>query len=354
MRRTVGSASLSWTTCCSSNKEFPKIQEFALYDDKGVRRNVGLTVAREETSRSDSYSVYKTVDNPNALLPGTAAYGREGSYRVGFSSGKSPETDDRDLAKAFDDAHAGNGANGWFVNKAPNNSAVLPDGTDANALPIVMRLADESPRIAAYDICAGASPYQRHYIGKWRLEGSLDGVHWDVLTNAVFTTDTTDITDDRRSTYSNKWYSRHQQSNWGDALVSGRTLSAEDPGFPVRGQTQTTGLCAFENVKWVSVAPGAKLIANGEATIPGLSVNPAVGTGTIEGFSFAEEGVVNVENVTGREAAFDVDIKDCTGFDNVGNWQVAVDGKVRSSWTATATADGHVTVKAGGLMLIVK
>ena len=335
------------------SKEFPKIQEIALYDDKGVRRNKDLTVARKESSRS-SYVVYETVDRPDALLPGTAAYGREGSYRVGFSSGKSPETDDRDLVKAFDDSNAGNGANGWFASRVPNNSTTCPDGTDAHALSVVMRLADVAPRIVAYDICTASSPYQRHYIGKWRLEGSLDGVHWDVLTNAVFTTDTTVITDDLRGKFSHKWYSRHQQAEWGDSLVPGRTLSADDPGFPVRGQTQTTGLHAFENVKWVSVAPGAKLIANGEVTIKGLSVDPAAGTGVIDGFAFAETGTINVENVTGREAAFDVDVTNCTDFANVGNWQVAVNGQVRSSWTATATADGHVTVKAGGLLMIVK
>lgn len=334
--------------------EFPKIQEIALYDDKGVRRNTGLTVARKEVSRTDSNIVYETVDAPDALLPGTAAYGREGSYRAGFSSGKSPETDDRDLAKAFDDSNAGSGANGWYVNKVPDGRSVIPDGTDANALQVVMRLADAAPRIAAYDICAGSSMYPRYFIGHWRLEGSMDGVSWEVLTNVVFTTDTTNMTDANKSKFAHKWYSRHEQESWGDALESGRTLSADDPGFPVRGQTQTTGLHAFEDVKWVSVAPGAKLIANGEATIPGLSVNPAVGTGTIDGFSFAEEGVINVETDEAGEQSFDVTLKDCTDFTNVGNWTVSANGKPRRSWRATATADGHVTVRPGGLMLIVK
>ena len=334
--------------------EFPKIQEIALYDDKGVRRNTGLTVARKEVSRTDSNIVYETVDAPDALLPGTAAYGREGSYRAGFTKGKTPEDDDRDLAKAFDDSNAGNGANGWYVNKVPDGSTTIPDGTDANALQVVMRLADAAPRIAAYDICAGSSMYPRYFIGQWRLEGSLDGVHWEALTNVTFATDTTNMTDAYRSKFAHKWYSRHEQEWWGDALEPGRTLSADDPGFPVRGQTQTTGLHAFENVKWVSVAPGAKLIANGEVTIKGLSVDHAVGTGVIDGFAFAETGTINVENVTGREAAFDVDVTNCTDFANVGNWQVAINGQVRSAWTATATADGHVTVKAGGLLMIVK
>lgn len=188
----------------------------------------------------------------------------------------------------------------------------------------------------------------------WRFEGSLDGLSWEVLTNVEISVDTTDMTYDNRRQYSNKWYSHREQKWWGDAFSSGRRLTAEDPGFPLRGYAEKTGLNALKDVKWVSVAPGAKLIANGEVTIKGLSVDPAVGTGTIEGFSFAEEGTINVENVTGREAAFDVDVTNCTGFGNVGNWQVAVNGQVRSSWTATATADGHVTVKAGGLMLIVK
>ena len=338
----------------NGNGIFPKLQEIALYDADGIRRNTGLVQHREVVSETSNDVRCQTVGNPYEILPGTVAYGVTGSYRFG-SNGL--ESDDRDLHVAFDDSKDTPVVNGWTLSRAtPNSTSSTPNGTPETAIPVVMRLTDDTTRIAAFDLCTGTSITTNAVLKSWRIEGSSDGVEWDVLTNVTFEIDLSALTRDNRYQHQNKWYSRHEQAYWGNTFAPGRVLSAADPGFPLRGHSNVECPNPLRNVIAVRVAPGAKLLANGGVELASMVGDPVNGTGTIDGFTFASEGVLEVasENL-GREPVDMVfNITNCTAFANLEHWTATSSIGRRSRLRIRVTGENSVRVLPRGIAISIR
>ena len=139
-----------------------QMQEFALYDAKGVRRNCSLTVDPR--------------CQPASLEPGFVTYDRIGynAYYV------------RDADKLFDDAITGeNGVvNGWCINfgKSPR----LDDPT--TWIQLTMRLPDTVPQITSYDWVSTFDPDSPRTPLAFTLESSPDGVRWIPVGEQVYET----------------------------------------------------------------------------------------------------------------------------------------------------------------------
>lgn len=132
-----------------------QMDEFALYDAKGARRNVGLQL--------------DPACDPAALQPGCVTYSRPGINYYG----------NRNADKLFDDAKADSG---WCV--VYGNKFVRRD-EPSSWIQLTMRLADADPGIASYDwVSCGAPDYVRT-VTSWRLEGSADGETWITLDEKV-------------------------------------------------------------------------------------------------------------------------------------------------------------------------
>lgn len=135
----------------ASSDQNVQMQEFALYDATGVRRNAGLTVDRRCA--------------PSLLEPGTATYDRGGyTYYT-----------DRDADKLFDDKVTGSAWCVYFGGKSPRRD------DPSTWIRLTMRLADEDPGVASYDWCSLYAAEHSRTVLCWKLEGSADGETWITL-----------------------------------------------------------------------------------------------------------------------------------------------------------------------------
>lgn len=109
----------------------------------------------------------------------------------------------------------------------------------------------------------------------------------------------------------------------------------------------------LNNVDAVGVASGATLSTTDGVTIKGLSVDMD-GAGTISGFAFAEEGVLNVENCqTGGTVVLPGTYENVTGLSNLANWTVFVNGKEAPRRKASVSG-GTVTLSGTGMVIMVQ
>ena len=114
----------------------------------------------------------------------------------------------------------------------------------------------------------------------------------------------------------------------------------------------------FAHVASVSVAAGATLAAGttlvASATLPltGLTVD-AAGAGTLQGFTFAANGTLDVRNLPAGSMALPGTYLNCEGLDNLANWQVSRDGAVSSRLHAHVR-NGVIYVTMPGLTLNIR
>lgn len=132
-----------------------QMEEFALYDAAGVRRNMGLRVdARCQ---------------PSLLEPGSVTYARSGYNYYG----------DRDADKLFDEQTSS--GNGWCVSYGTSPRRDVA----STWIQLTMRLADADPQIASYDWMSRGDATGPRIVSSWRLEGSADGVKWITLDEQI-------------------------------------------------------------------------------------------------------------------------------------------------------------------------
>jgi hypothetical protein len=128
----------------------------------------------------------------------------------------------------------------------------------------------------------------------------------------------------------NRWYSD------GTELSSGTPRPGA--GFPIRGRADMP--TPLQNVRSVSVAAGATLKTYDGVEISSLKVDSA-GAGTIDGFTFAENGTIDVSNPPDDSSFLPGTYVNCSGLENVSGWALKVNG--------TANAKCKVIVRNGKL-----
>ncbi|HNX36512.1 MAG TPA: hypothetical protein PKM57_17960 [Kiritimatiellia bacterium] len=291
--------------------------EFALYDADGLRRNVGLAVPAA------------TVAPAVTLLPGEASI-------------------DEPLSKIS--------VPSWFTNSAlwlrnffdENGNSTFYTATTYGApsyantsswVTVSMRLPSDSPAITSYDLMCLAGTTRR--IWGYEVRGSTDGVTWDLLDEKG--------TNFCKQVTGQVWYSD------GSSTVTGARQ-----GFAVASAPAYDANAAqLASVSDVTVAAGATLKAKGTVTLPTLTLDCANGNGTLDGFAFADSGVVNLVNFTPGAGNLQVPIT-FTNMDaaalakvNSRTWTVKVDGVVTHSMRVSLSAD-HATISTAGTMLSVR
>ena len=313
------------------NNTFPNLNELALYTTNGVRKNVGLAYERANYRNSDNYYFYSTPSElPFALARNHATYQNRGENRW--------DRAERDLQVVFDDA----AGQPWVLTKQNSGRDCPLEYDSSRWMPIVMRLDETAGPIVAYDFVAGNASY---ILKSWTVEGSLDGGDWHTLTNAVFGDASAP------AVAAGCWY-----SDPAEQFASGRILP-EGKGFPIPGMCPAPAVAAAQlsGVSSVFVAPGATLSANGSVTLSRLGADPSASEScTIKGFTFASSGVLSLSSAPSG-AAVDVPMvfEDVKGLENIANWQVSFDGKMRSGYCIDV-ADGRLRVRRRGFALLVR
>ena len=255
--------------------------ELGIYDASGNRMNGGLT----------TYAGYGT--KPVGSLPvGMAGYGHP--------SMSSDQNSNRPLAALFDDGTPIASGKDTWTQMGYSGMAEITEDAESTWISVIMHLADNSARAKTFDAAQGN--FSNYYAyKKFSMEGSLDGIHWDVLTNTVDAT-----------VGANYW-------SFSDKKYTASSAATHTGGCPIAGGPEGTAN-ALEGVgASFSVAEGARLVAQGAATIPGLTID-ADGAGTVEGFAFAENGTLTVKNMPRSGGVLPGAYVNCAGFENIGNW----------------------------------
>lgn len=295
-----------------------RVAELGIYDDQNRRINGGLVYSSE-------YSYLR----PGSLEAGACAIDRSGTIRTAGGGSTWP------LDAMFDDGTRTDGCQKIAnVSVSVGGQSLLADPADSSTwIPVVMHLTNGAPRAASFDVVqADNSSNTNRYFKAFDFEGSIDGIHWDSLASVAVPTMT-----------KNRW------------VGSGASYSAGSAGTHTGGYVISGGPAgarkALDGVESVSVAAGARLVSRGDVEIRGLTVDMN-GAGTIENFSFAENGVLNVKNITRKGGDLPGAFANCTGASNIAGWTLKVDGKETSRMHIAVSPSGEIRVVPDGMMLI--
>lgn len=290
-----------------------RVSEIGLYSAKinsaneTVQVNKGLTVVTDAIPH---------------LNPGEAILPRHHAFSV---------TSSENLSKLFNGSTTEPGAMSY--------GSAVSDTNPMGQIPIIMRLADGSDEVCSYDVetTFGIGNSPGYMLRAFTLYGSVDGIHWEVLSDKYYETD-----GDLPGTYG--WYSGVGSDKHGNMPIAGSR--ATDPTFTV-----------LDNVTGVSVAKGASLEVVGTETAPVISnlVVSATGAGAIDGFAFAENGTISLTDdpLTERSLRVDWDFSKAANIANLSNWKVLVNGVENKRTLASVDATGG-TFDKPGLVVIVK
>ena len=299
------------------------LNEVGLFNQAGVRQNLNLTALSSETGTSKHVS--NKIDYMT-LLPGQATIATTKSTYWWAE-------DWRNLNGLFD----GEGSGKYWRSQV--YSTAIPTWDDEKEhIPVVFRLPAGADEVSSCDVVSASKTQS---VTAFSLDGSCDGVVWTNLVNKQ--------SGDFDYTQLNKWLSDLS------AYPSETHVPAE--GWRFVGHEGSDGFSSLENVSSVSVAPGATLKAEGSAvSLHCLTLDAANGNGTIDGFDFAENGVVNFVNAPSGAQALDVQIRLANLPDGalarLNGWSVALNGQRKSMIVAF---DGtRATAYRLGTMVIIR
>ena len=305
------------------------MRQIALYDANGVRQNTNLRYDTQWVSGGNHPADCDWL----SLTPGSVALGRAGWRAI--SQGQ-------DVDQLFTDSEGSLFSNQYLVSATGDagEGYVIMDKDDPSTwTSFVMRLTNGVPEIAAYDI---RSYYNNSIDCRWpkyiRMEGSADGIRWDVLSDDV-------VNSSLCGAYGDRWLSD------GSAFASDQIR--QGAGFPIRGAA--TGISTFADLGKVSVAAGARLqLLSGDVRLKDVEVDTA-DCGTISGFALAPKGKLTVKNASGSGTItlpdFLVHAKD---VENLADWKLNLNGKDRPNYEIRVSEDGRVTLVPPGLAIIVR
>ena len=294
----------------SPSKKF-YMREIALLNSAGVSQSIGV----------------EYTDGLFDVMPGYFALGKE--MRVSSSSWNSLFDDTTDNCVAD-------------LPKAP----VMED--ESTWFPIVVRLPENSDKVTAFDLLWNTSSSGEgalYHPLAFKIEGSQDGLAWTELfaTNNVV------------SPGSGKWLSNGDGYKDGDLAGALTNTKMRRSGIPLA--LPTLNEASFDEIGKVSVAARATLKSlYGTITLDSFGVDMANGGGTVDGFAFAEEGTLHLDNVVSGGTILEKKFTpvNCTGVANLSNWTLLVNGAATSKYSASVSEDGKVRLTAVGMRLIVR
>lgn len=232
----------------------------------------------------------------------------------------------------------------------PELSPTVP----ASWVKFVMRLTNGAPEIASWDIATrydstAANNNRFRAPTMLEIQGSVDGIVWDSLTNYSHAV----VTDETAVIKAGKWYSDGTTdcSN----TVDGRKWQ-DGKSFPLRGSPTTpVSFDVLNRCESVEVAPGAELVKVGSqpVTIKGLKVSKD-GFGRIDGFAFSDAASCTL-TVTGDIPSGSLTLPGefaNTDVSALENWKVNYGGKAKPLHRIVASETGLKIIPPGVLLIV--
>ena len=308
------------------------VRQIGLYDRDGNRLNKGLVAAEGVTAAGNqTHAILGTVPQPGQVGFDASAAGNK--VKISNAGG---------LNLNFDDIYEGGdgGANTYRWRTASEVDLVPKAKNRMTWIPIVMRL-DGPAALDHFDI-ETMNNNDTQSPKRFMLEGSADGEDWYVLYDNATTGAANAI---EPSSY-NWWLS--------DGIQAKKTSHArlEGEGFPVSMSYVPDSGSQFPNGVNAQVLSGATLRAEGvRQTIKTLKVDSA-GAGTLDGFTFAENGTIDVTfaDAFPQTAALPGTYVNCEGLENVARWNIKVNGSPSGKYRVSVK-DGAITFVVRGLTI---
>ena len=288
------------------------IRELGFFNDKGMSQTIGVTF-------EDTWPV---------LLPGKFTLGKNVTWSL--------KNELRTWNCLFDDT----------VTAAEIQfSKVIKETDESSHIPVVVRLPENSDPVSSFDISFPVSTNSNkgtrgELPSFFCVEGSLDGITWTELfatNNACSSTD-------------GEWMMGGTYSSTGALSTKahyGVSLAAPSASVssPLASVSKVTGVA------------GATLKSlYGTITLNSFGVDMTSGGGTVEGFAFAAEGTLSLDNVVSGGTLLEKTFTpvNCTGVANLSNWTLLVNGAATSKYTASVSEDGKVRLASVGMRVIIR
>lgn len=209
-------------------------------------------------------------------------------------------------------------------------------GDPSSWIGVVMRPTTAGSSATRYDLRAWSNGFANN-ARSWTMEGSPDGLVWTELHSVV--------SNDNVFSASKCWYTAtNYDGSWNAASVPGYELPTTAASAPRRAASLGA----------ISVAAGARILADSEQSVDAISCDASLGCGKIQGVAFAQTGALTVVGgawANGR-MVLGYEFADCSGLENISNWSVNVDGR-RGNCSVKVTDDGIVLTK-NGLVIVVQ
>ena len=277
--------------------DYPHVNSFALLDSSGAWQNANMeftenAVATLKPGFSTWQNVWGVVCTPQS------------------------DTTPTDVPRIFI-----NTTNyGAWIHPMFGNSYVRPEPDLPYSWPrLVMRLKGGANEVVAHDIMnvwgAGNNP-QRCVKGD-TIEGSVDGLHWEEVART-----------NNMPVAGASWTWSYRNTT--------ATSGSHTGGAPFARGSSTNTWHVLEGGNTVSVAPGAKLVADGDITLSSIKL-AATGGGTREGFSFAESGTIDVTGWNGSHGEIPLNFSNAANLSNVSGWNLKIGGAASSRRFAVST-----------------
>ena len=283
-----------------------------IYDVDGKRMNGGLT-------RYNEYAEIK---------PGEFAYWHHGRNFI--------EPSGWECERLFYDTRS-NGFVCKFKNAQGEYIPVV--ATDRSTwVSLVMRLPSDAGVADSYDFASTwAGDWTDRQPKSWMMEGSRDGLLWDVLHS---------VDEDGGAKSAYRWYST------GKEVGSDVSAANHTGGFKIDGISAAPHKVLDPSAS-IRVDAGAVLVADGVVEVGGLVVD-AEGVGIVDGFSFLPNGTLNVLNMPeSGMAVLPGTYRNVSGFSNIGDWVLEIDG-VAASKHSISVAGGVLRILPAGFRFIVR
>ena len=307
------------------------IRQIGLFDKAGRRVNRGLSLVEGPGTPGETRTILGTMPGP-----GQVGYGYTGAgHKL-----KCDDTYIGEIGASFNGVYSGSTAESgrcaftWY--KSDGTSCAPDPSNEDTWIPIVMHL--QAPvAVHHFDIQTFHNSSLNNSPVRFMLEGSTDGETWHMLYNNATEGEALSA----NPTGYNQWLS-DQVSASADNRPAGTGWTISAP-------------YAVEN-PYVQFADGlkAQVLSDGVLSTAGtlevgeLTVD-AADAGTIEGFAFAQNGVLNLVNMNGA-TVLPGTYTGCTGLENIANWTVKVNGHVRKNIRAVVE-DGRIRIMMPGISI---
>ena len=223
--------------------------------------------------------------------------------------------------------------------------AIKPDDP-LSWISVVVRLKTNSATPTLYDLHYTNGSHFRKSPTAFTISGSADGLNYEEIAstnNITFTYPTTNYV----------WLSN-------DTVSPGtkRPETVSHPGFPLAHNAVQTTYNVLNNVRSIGASAGTTLKFEGTTApvVSGLKVD-AVGSGTIDGFSFAADGTLSLTGVDADATAIDIpaDFRNAAGLANVANWTtLTVNGAETVKYSVASVSASAIRVVKHGFKMVIR